>query len=66
MMRIMTALLLLLAMAAAGGCGGPVIPPGDEVTTRMNERDERALDDAASGRRGVDAGASSASSPGGR
>lgn len=36
-------LLLLLALLIAG-CGGAQRPPSDEVTTRMNAADERALD----------------------
>jgi len=41
-----TALLLLVICLAFAGCGGAMIPPADEVTTRMNAKDEEALDDA--------------------
>ena len=44
--RRCTATLLLVTSLAFAGCGGALIPPGDEVTTRMNAKDEEALDDA--------------------
>ena len=47
MIRHCTAILLLVIYLAVAGCGGALIPPGDEVTTRMNARDEEALDDGA-------------------
>jgi hypothetical protein len=45
--RRCTATLLLVTSLAFAGCGA-LIPPGDEVTTRMNAKDEEALDDASS------------------
>jgi predicted small lipoprotein YifL len=45
--RRCTAILLLVICLAVAGCGGALIPPSDEVTTRMNARDEQALDDGA-------------------
>jgi len=44
--RRLTAILLLVTGLSLAGCAGGLIPPGDEVTTRMNARDEEALDDA--------------------
>ena len=52
-LRRCTATLLLLASLTFTGCQGTRVP-ADEVTTRMNARDEQALDDAAPRR---DAGA---------
>jgi predicted small lipoprotein YifL len=46
MVRRCTAMLLLVIGLALTGCGGALIPPSDEVTTRMNAKDEQALDDA--------------------
>lgn len=37
-------LLLVISLASAVGCGGAQLAPNDEVTTRMNARDEEALD----------------------
>jgi hypothetical protein len=37
------ALVLLVAGLLFSDCGGRLIPPADEVTTRMNAKDERAL-----------------------
>ena len=44
--RRCSAILLLVISLACAGCGGALIPPSDEVTTRMNAKDEAALDDA--------------------
>lgn len=47
MIRRGTAILLLVLSLASTGCGGAQIAANDEVTTRMNARDEQALDDGA-------------------
>ena len=44
--RRCTTIFLLVMSLAFVGCGGAMIPPSDEVTTRMNAKDEEALDDA--------------------
>ena len=46
--RRCTATLLLVTSLTFAGCGGALVLPGDEVTTRMNARDEEALDKASS------------------
>jgi len=46
MIRSGTVTLLLVTSLALAGCRGALIPPSDEVTTRMNAKDEEALDDA--------------------
>lgn len=47
MIRRYTAAFLLVTSLAFTGCRGSTIPPSDEVTTRMNAKDEEALDDGA-------------------
>ncbi|MCK5795714.1 MAG: hypothetical protein KAI47_00910 [Deltaproteobacteria bacterium] len=60
--RCCTAILLLATSLTLTCCGGTLIPPSDEVTTRMNAKDEEALDDA-SPRHDAGATAAPATSP---
>lgn len=57
-MNIRKCLAVLIVLATAlvfVHCGGKLIPPADEVTTRMNAQDETALKRADAGAR-TDAG----------
>ncbi len=47
--RYIAVLILLATGLVFAHCGGKLIPPADEVTTRMNAQDERALKHADAG-----------------
>lgn len=47
--RVVAVVIVLATGLCLAHCGGKLIPPADEVTTRMNDRDERALRHADAG-----------------
>lgn len=44
--RSLAVLILLVTSFLLAHCGGKLVPPADEVTTRMNAKDEKALSNA--------------------
>lgn len=49
--RCLAAVIVLATALVFAHCGGKLIPPADEVTTRMNAKDETALKRADAGAR---------------